>query len=135
MDNAIVFATKDMALEYARNMYEGCELKESSVDVAECEWDDSMIVVGGCSGEVPAVEVVDGDYNTLALLAWWEEGGDYKILLDGKVVDHATYWALAQQKMKDLVEKIRDESDDWYADPEVWCEMPDDEPRVRWDQI
>lgn len=134
MDNAVVFATKGMALEYAQEMYEGCELVESSVDVAKCERDDSMHVVGCCSGDVPAVEVVDGDGNTLTVLAWWEEGGDYYITLDGKVVEHATYWALAQQKMRELVERIR-EKNDWCTDPEVWCEVPEEERRVRWDQI
>ena len=134
MNNAIVFATKGMALEYAQNMYEGCELKGSSIDVAECERDDSMIDIDGF-GEVPAVEAVDGDYNTLAVLAWWEEGGDYSITLDGKVVDHADYWALAQRKMRELVERIRDEADDWFADPEVWCEIPDDRYSVRWDEV
>ena len=135
MSTPILFATKKMAFDYAKSMFEDYELEDTSVDTMECDKDDSMNEFAGVSGECPAVRVIDGNHEKLAVLAWWEEGGDYQITLDGKVVDNAEFWAQAQQKMRDLVEKLRDDADDDNLNPEVWCEMPEEEERVRWDQI
>ncbi len=107
-----LFATRALAEECVKNNFEGCELSETSADIDNFDDDESLRYLGSRRGECSAYEVEDADGKALAIVAWWEEGGEYRIRLNGKTVQTVTYWSLAMHIMKELAEEEEDKEID-----------------------
>lgn len=77
-----VFKTAQDAREYADTHYKGCEIEDASLSI-NCV-DEAGNEIEGCKGEIFAFEVLDEDYDTLAVLGYWEEGDiPYHVKVDG----------------------------------------------------
>ena len=72
----ILFKTKKQAVEYIRENY--ADFTQSIISISDRDavnYDTDMVNLEW-SGETPAYEVVDDNGDTVAILAWWEEGDD-----------------------------------------------------------
>lgn len=70
-----LFKTKKLAEEYIHENYTNPWLHDTSItEETDCDVVDMPNLCW--SGEAPAVEVIDDDGKTIAIIAWWEEGED-----------------------------------------------------------
>ena len=119
-----LYATRAIAENDLKNRFDNYTLRPiSNVIVDDFNDDDSLCYLGSRSGECSGYDVEDENGNLLAVVAWWEEGGDYKIRVNGKTVQTATYWSLAMHIMKELAEAEEDKEidDENYIAADIDC--------------
>lgn len=119
-----LYATRAIAEKAVKEQFENYTLRPVSVDIDNFDDDDdSLCYLGSRSGECSGYDVEDENGNTLAVVAWWEDGGDYKIRVNGKTVQTVTYWSLAMHIMKELAEQEEEKTwdDENYVAADIDC--------------
>lgn len=80
-----LFKTKKLAEEYIRENYPNTILHDSYI-TEDSDYDERDMPNLQWSGETSAYEVIGEHGDTLAKIAWWEEGGnDYKLYVGSKL--------------------------------------------------
>ncbi len=100
-----LFATRALAEQSLKDNYANCSARKSTANIDDFDDDRSLIYLGQRGGECSCYNVEDTDGNLLAVLAWWEDGGEYRIRKNGTTVQTVTYWSLARHVMKELAEQ------------------------------
>lgn len=124
-----LYATRAIAEKAVKEQFENYTLRPVSVDIDNFDDDDSLCYLGSRSGECSGYDVEDENGNTLAVVAWWEDGGDYKIRVNGKTVQTVTYWSLAMHIMKELADQEEDKEfdDENYVAADIDCVIDGEE--------
>lgn len=124
-----LYATRAIAEEDVKNRFENYTLRPVSVYIDNFDDDRSLCYLGSRSGECSGYDVEDENGNLLATVAWWEEGGDYKIRVNGKTVQTVTYWSLAMHIMKELAEQEEEKTwdDENYVAADIDCVIDGEE--------
>ncbi len=124
-----LYATRAIAEESVNLEYDNYTLRQISTNIDDFDDDDSLCYLGSRSGECSGYDVIGANGDLLAVVAWWEEGGNYQIRKNGEVVDTATYWSLAQHIMEKLAEQEEDKEldNDNYVAAEIDCVTCDGE--------
>lgn len=107
---ALIFKTQKLAKEYISENYPNAFLRNSSIgDRDNYDFVDMSVC---WSGEVPAWDVEDENYNTVATIGWWEEGdGVYELFVGDKLV--ATFDNMPDAlEAKDEAIRIEEEKDE-----------------------
>lgn len=74
---AILFATKKEAQDYIRDNYAGMTTEQSSLyDGSDYEGYDPVMKNLQWLGETECIDILDEEGNTIARVAWWEDGDD-----------------------------------------------------------
>lgn len=74
---AILFATKKEAEAYIRDNYPGMDTELSSLsDGSDYEGYDPVMNNFQWLGDTECVDILDEEGNTIARVAWWEDGDD-----------------------------------------------------------
>ena len=121
---AILFATKKEANIYIRANYSGMNTEQSSLsDRSDWEGSDRVMDNFSWSGETECVNILDEEGNTIARVAWWEDGDNtYEVWYGeecvARVNDHPHAVAIFDDYVDREVnyEKFKDEEEgDLYA--------------------
>ena len=121
---AIFFATKKEADIYIRANYSGMNTEQSSLsDRSDWEGSDRVMDNFSWSGETECVNILDEEGNTIARVAWWEDGDNtYEVWYGeecvARVNDHPHAVAIFDDYVDREVnyEKFKDEEEgDLYA--------------------
>ena len=121
---AILFATKKEADIYIRANYSGMNTEQSSLsDRSDWEGSDRVMDNFSWSGETECVNILDEEGNTIARVAWWEDGDNtYEVWYGeecvARVNDHPHAVAIFDDYVDREVnyEKLKDEEEgDLYA--------------------
>ena len=121
---AILFATKKEADIYIRANYSGMNTEQSSLsDRSDWEGSDRVMDNFSWSGETECVNILDEEGNTIARVAWWEDGDNtYEVWYGeecvARVNDHPHAVAIFDDYVDREVnyEKFKDEEEgDLYA--------------------
>ena len=85
---AILFATKKEADIYIRTNFSGMNTEKSSLyDESDWEGSDRVMENYSWSGETECENILDEEGNTIARVAWWEDGDDsYEVWYGEKCV-------------------------------------------------
>lgn len=119
---ALIFKTKKLAKEYISENYPNSFLRNSSIgDRDNYDFVDMSVC---WSGEVPAWDVVDDNYDTVATIGWWEEGDDvYELFVGEKLV--ATFDnmpdALEAKEEAIRIEEEKDEDEEIVFEVTLLC--------------
>ena len=119
----ILYATRAIAEKDIDNRFDNYTLRPITTDETNMDFDDSMAEIGSVSGYFDGYDIEDENGNLLGYVAWYEEGGEYKIRVNGEVVKTATYWGQARSMIKELAEKEEEKAwaDDTYVSAEIDC--------------
>lgn len=121
---AILFATKKEAEAYIRDNFSGMNTEKSSLyDESDWEGSDRVMENFSWSGETECVNILDEECNTIARVAWWEDGDNtYEVWYGEECVARVNDHPHAEAIFDDYVsrevnyEKFKDEEEgDLYA--------------------
>lgn len=80
-----LFKTKKLAEKYIHENHPNCSTHHTAID-ERSNWDAVDIPDLQWQGETPALDVKDENFNTIATVAWWEEGDDeYELFVGDKL--------------------------------------------------
>ena len=114
---AIFFATKKEAEAYIRDNYSGMDTEQSSLsDRSDYEGYDIVMNNFQWLGDTECENILDEEGNTIARVAWWEDGNDtYEVWYGeecvAKVNDHPHAQAIFEDYVDREKEKDEDEED------------------------
>lgn len=114
---AILFATKKEAQAYIRANYSGMDTEQSSLsDRSNYEGYDPVMNNLQWSGETECVNILNEEGDTIARVAWWEDGDDsYEVWYGeecvARVNDHPHAVAIFDDYVDREKEKDEDEED------------------------
>lgn len=107
-----LFKTKKLAEEYVRENYPECLLTDSYI-TEESDYDERDMPNLQWSGETPAWIVEDDNGETVAIIAWWEDGNyKYELYVGGKCTASFDNDYDAREALKKAVEAEDDKDED-----------------------
>ena len=127
-----LFKTKKIAEKYIRENYPDPEYALSNSYITEdSDYDARDMPNLQWSGETPAWTVENKDGETVAVIAWWEEGDDeYKLYVGEKLVgtfDNSYDAREAYDKAVDE-EELKDEEEEEVFEVKLFCNGEDITP-------
>ena len=111
---AILFATKKEAQAYIRDNYAGMTTEQSSL-YEGCDWEGSDQVMNNFQwlGDTECVNILDEECNTIARVAWWEDGDDtYEIWYGEECVARVNDQPHAIAIFDDYVDREKEKDED-----------------------
>ena len=108
MEEYKLFSTRKKAEAYIREEYPEATTKSTTLTDEDCpDMDDYPNF--SYSGETAAFEVLDDDFNVIAVIGWWEDGTeDYTLYRADGITSHFDCMVAAQEAAKEEAEKAAD---------------------------
>lgn len=111
---AILFTTKKRAEAYIRDNYSGMDTELSSLsDRSDYEGYAPVMKNFQWSGETECVNILDEEGNTIARVAWWEDGNDtYEVWCGEERVARVNNHPYAKAIFDDYVDREKEKDED-----------------------
>jgi hypothetical protein len=122
----ILFKTRRQAEAYAKDNYPGRTLRDTSIG-EDTDYTTDMVNLQW-SGETPAWMVEDDDCNTLAVLAWWDEGDDlYELYVGDRLAGTYDDGYDAREAYRKALEAEEDKDEDveTFFEVKLFCNGED----------
>ena len=111
---AILFATKKQAEDFISAIYSGMDTVQSSLsDRSDYEGYDPVMKNLQWLGDTECIDILDEECNTIARVAWWEDGDDsYEIWCGEECVARVNDQPHAVAIFDDYVDREKEKDED-----------------------